>query len=89
MDAKVNVLVLLVDRGEDIFISIWNLHRSPNLWDDADKFIPDRWPLDGLNPNETNQNFWYVAQCYLILHELSGFHPFFTSSVTLLHHVYK
>ncbi|KAG6735619.1 hypothetical protein POTOM_061740 [Populus tomentosa] len=44
-------------RGEDIFISIWNLHRSPNLWDDADKFIPDRWPLDGLNPNETNQNF--------------------------------
>lgn len=43
--------------GEDIFISVWNLHRSPNLWDDADKFIPDRWALDGPNPNETNQNF--------------------------------
>lgn len=49
-----------IERGEDIFISIWNLHRSPNLWDDADKFIPDRWPLDGLNPNETNQNFCYL-----------------------------
>ncbi|XP_052302426.1 protein LUTEIN DEFICIENT 5, chloroplastic isoform X2 [Populus trichocarpa] len=49
-----------IERGEDIFISIWNLHRSPNLWDDADKFIPDRWPLDGPNPNETNQNFCYL-----------------------------
>lgn len=44
-------------RGEDIFISVWNLHRSPELWDDADKFNPERWPLDGPNPNETNQNF--------------------------------
>lgn len=44
-------------RGEDIFISVWNLHRSSHLWDDADKFNPERWPLDGPNPNETNQNF--------------------------------
>ncbi|KAJ0080522.1 hypothetical protein Patl1_24370 [Pistacia atlantica] len=47
-------------RGEDIFISLWNLHRSPHLWDDADKFNPERWPLDGPNPNETNQNFRYL-----------------------------
>nr|AYV88884.1 cytochrome P450 oxidase CYP97A54 [Polygala tenuifolia]BBE15482.1 cytochrome P450 [Polygala tenuifolia] len=49
-----------IKRGEDIFISLWNLHRSPELWDDADKFKPDRWPLDGPNPNETNQNFRYL-----------------------------
>lgn len=49
-----------IKRGEDIFISIWNLHRSPHLWEDADKFNPERWPLDGPNPNETNQNFNYV-----------------------------
>ncbi|XP_059628687.1 protein LUTEIN DEFICIENT 5, chloroplastic isoform X2 [Cornus florida] len=49
-----------IKRGEDIFISIWNLHRSPSLWDNSDKFIPDRWPLDGPNPNETNQNFSYL-----------------------------
>ncbi|GMY14074.1 protein LUTEIN DEFICIENT 5, chloroplastic [Fagus crenata] len=49
-----------IKRGEDIFISVWNLHRSPKLWDDADKFKPERWPLDGPNPNETNQNFRYL-----------------------------
>ncbi|MED6158499.1 hypothetical protein PIB30_033318 [Stylosanthes scabra] len=49
-----------IKRGEDIFISVWNLHRSPNQWDDADKFQPERWPVDGPNPNETNQNFKYL-----------------------------
>ncbi|MCH96344.1 cytochrome P450 monooxygenase CYP97A10, partial [Trifolium medium] len=46
--------------GEDIFISVWNLHRSPTLWDGPDKFDPERWSLDGPNPNETNQNFKYL-----------------------------
>ncbi|PRQ41582.1 putative cytochrome P450 [Rosa chinensis] len=49
-----------IKRNEDIFICVWNLHRSPTLWDDADKFNPERWPLDGPNPNETNQNFSYL-----------------------------
>ncbi|KAL6501211.1 hypothetical protein OROHE_025074 [Orobanche hederae] len=49
-----------IKRGEDIFISVWNLHHSPNHWEDADKFDPERWPLDGPNPNETNQNFSYL-----------------------------
>ncbi|XP_077226862.1 cytochrome P450, family 97, subfamily A, polypeptide 3 [Tasmannia lanceolata] len=49
-----------IKRGEDIFISIWNLHRSPDNWVDADTFNPERWPLDGPNPNETNQNFSYL-----------------------------
>ncbi|KAK7243292.1 hypothetical protein RIF29_38085 [Crotalaria pallida] len=49
-----------IKRGEDIFISVWNLHRSPKLWDAADKFEPERWALDGPNPNETNQNFRYL-----------------------------
>ncbi|XP_054803888.1 protein LUTEIN DEFICIENT 5, chloroplastic [Prosopis cineraria] len=49
-----------IKRSEDIFISVWNLHRSPELWEDADQFIPDRWALDGPNPNETNQNFKYL-----------------------------
>ncbi|CAL1361773.1 unnamed protein product [Linum trigynum] len=49
-----------IKSGEDIFISVWNLHRSPHHWEDADKFNPERWPLDGPNPNETNQNFSYL-----------------------------
>ncbi|KAI8556097.1 hypothetical protein RHMOL_Rhmol05G0225500 [Rhododendron molle] len=49
-----------IRRGEDIFISVWNLHRCPKHWEDADKFNPERWPLDGPNPNETNQNFSYL-----------------------------
>ncbi|KAK8520031.1 hypothetical protein V6N13_031500 [Hibiscus sabdariffa] len=49
-----------IKRDEDIFISVWNLHRSPSLWQDAEKFNPERWPLDGPNPNETNQNFCYL-----------------------------
>ncbi|XP_015875605.2 protein LUTEIN DEFICIENT 5, chloroplastic [Ziziphus jujuba] len=49
-----------IKRGEDIFISLWNLHRSPKHWENADKFEPERWPLDGPNPNEVNQNFSYL-----------------------------
>jgi len=30
-------------RGTDIFISTWNLHRSPELWENAEKFDPTRW----------------------------------------------
>ncbi|GMH34195.1 hypothetical protein BSKO_02029 [Bryopsis sp. KO-2023] len=32
-----------VGEGADIFISTWNLHRSPHLWKDADKFRPQRF----------------------------------------------
>ncbi|KAI3859466.1 hypothetical protein MKW92_002959 [Papaver armeniacum] len=49
-----------ITRGEDIFISVWNLHHCPNHWIDAEKFNPERWPLDGPNPNESNQNFSYL-----------------------------
>lgn len=49
-----------IKRGEDIFISVWNLHHCPNHWADAEKFDPERWPLDGPNPNEVNQNFSYL-----------------------------
>nr|AIX87503.1 P450 carotenoid beta-ring hydroxylase [Lycium barbarum] len=48
-----------IKRGEDFFISVWNLHRCPNHWEEADRFNPERWPLDGPNPNETNQNYSY------------------------------
>lgn len=30
-------------RGMDLFLSIYNLHRSPLYWDNPDTFDPDRW----------------------------------------------
>jgi len=30
-------------RGTDIFISTWNLHRSPELWENPETFDPTRW----------------------------------------------
>ncbi|XP_078441726.1 cytochrome P450, family 97, subfamily A, polypeptide 3 [Wolffia australiana] len=49
-----------IKSGEDIFISVWNLHRSPHKWANADSFNPERWPLDGPTPNETNQAFSFL-----------------------------
>jgi len=51
-------------RGTDIFISTWNLHRSPELWENAEKFDPTRWERpfknmsvkgwEGYNPEKIN-----------------------------------
>jgi hypothetical protein len=32
-----------IGKGADLFISTWNLHRSPHLWKDPDSFNPDRF----------------------------------------------
>lgn len=37
-------------RGTDIFISTWNLHRSPELWENPEKFDPTRWERSFRNP---------------------------------------
>lgn len=39
-DLKNGVKIL---RGTDIFISTWNLHRSPELWENPEKYDPTRW----------------------------------------------
>ncbi|PSC75082.1 cytochrome P450 superfamily [Micractinium conductrix] len=49
-----------VPAGSDIFISTWNLHRSPELWDEPDHFNPDRFPVDGPTPNEQTHDFKYL-----------------------------
>lgn len=36
-------------RGTDIFISTWNLHRSPELWENPEKYDPTRWEREFSN----------------------------------------
>mmetsp|Transcript_13492 Transcript_13492/g.21035 ORF Transcript_13492/g.21035 Transcript_13492/m.21035 type:complete len:744 (-) Transcript_13492:861-3092(-) len=38
-------------RGTDMFISTWNLHRSDELWENAEKFDPTRWERSFSNPS--------------------------------------
>ncbi|KAL6779702.1 CYP97A5 [Auxenochlorella protothecoides x Auxenochlorella symbiontica] len=47
-------------KGSDIFISVWNLHRSPAHWDRPEAFDPDRFDLAGPTPNEITTGFAYL-----------------------------
>jgi cytochrome P450 len=40
-----------VIRGTDMFISTWNLHRSPELWENPETYDPTRWDRPFTNPN--------------------------------------
>uniref|UniRef100_A0A7S3YZM3 Cytochrome P450 n=1 Tax=Lotharella globosa TaxID=91324 RepID=A0A7S3YZM3_9EUKA len=52
-----------VPKGQDVMISIYNIHHSTSVWKDPDSFVPERWstytaPRD--NPNERNTNYHYI-----------------------------
>ncbi|GLC58319.1 hypothetical protein PLESTB_001346100 [Pleodorina starrii] len=40
-----------IGKGADLFISVWNLHRSPYLWKDPDTFRPERFFESFSNPD--------------------------------------
>lgn len=52
-----------VPKGQDMIISVYNIHHSESFWPNPDDFEPERWsayntPRD--NPNEKNTNFRYI-----------------------------
>jgi len=51
-----------VEPGQDVMISVYNIHRSPAVWGaDADAFVPERFgPLDGPTPNEQNTDYRFI-----------------------------
>ncbi|KAL9318952.1 hypothetical protein ACSQ67_015469 [Phaseolus vulgaris] len=49
-----------VNAGQDIMISVYNIHRSSEVWDRAEEFMPERFDLDGPVPNETNTDFRFA-----------------------------
>ena len=46
-----------VPRGQDVMVSVYNIHRSPEVWDDPDEFRPERFPVDQPPPTELNTEF--------------------------------
>ncbi|PSC76848.1 carotene epsilon-chloroplastic [Micractinium conductrix] len=49
-----------VPAGQDVMISVYNIHRSPAVWDRPDEFLPERFPMDGPTPNEQNTDYKYI-----------------------------
>ncbi|XP_077226129.1 cytochrome P450 superfamily protein isoform X2 [Tasmannia lanceolata] len=49
-----------VKAGQDIMICIYNIHRSSQVWERAEEFVPERFDLEGPVPNETNTDFRFI-----------------------------
>ncbi|KAF3520871.1 hypothetical protein DY000_02061231 [Brassica cretica] len=49
-----------VNTGQDIMISVYNVHRSSAVWEKAEEFLPERFELEGPIPNETNTDFKFI-----------------------------
>ena len=60
LDGSLQAEGVRVIKGTDFFLSVWNLHRSPLLWERPDEFDPTRWRrptpqalVDTFNAGET------------------------------------
>jgi len=49
-----------VSVGQDVMISVYNIHHSPAVWEQPEEFLPERFPLDGPVPNEQNTDYKYI-----------------------------
>ncbi|CAI9097896.1 OLC1v1034415C4 [Oldenlandia corymbosa var. corymbosa] len=49
-----------VNAGQDIMISVYNIHHSPQVWESAEDFVPERFDLEGPVPNESNTDFRFI-----------------------------
>lgn len=49
-----------VPAGQDVMISVYNIHHSPDVWENPDEFMPERFSLDDPIPNEQNTDFKYI-----------------------------
>ncbi|XP_031285160.1 carotene epsilon-monooxygenase, chloroplastic isoform X1 [Pistacia vera] len=49
-----------VNAGQDIMISVYNIHHSSQVWERAEEFLPERFDLEGPMPNETNTDFRFI-----------------------------
>lgn len=49
-----------VNGGQDIMISVYNIHHSSQVWERAEEFVPERFDVEGPVPNETNTDFRFI-----------------------------
>ncbi|GLT71790.1 hypothetical protein SLA2020_437850 [Shorea laevis] len=49
-----------VNAGQDIMISVYNIHRSSQVWERAEEFLPERFDVEGPVPNESNTDFRFI-----------------------------
>ena len=56
-----------VPRGQDVMISVYNIHHSPAVWDEAEAFQHERFSLDSRTPNEQNTDYRSVMQASVLL----------------------
>ena len=47
--------------GQDVMISVYNIHHSPAVWDDPEAFKPERFPLDEPVPTEANTDYRHAS----------------------------
>ena len=57
--------------GQDVMISVYNIHHSPAVWDDPEAFKPERFPLDEPVPTEANTDYRHAALDFLFLTTLA------------------
>jgi carotene epsilon-monooxygenase len=49
-----------VPAGQDVMISVYNIHHSPDVWDNPEEFMPERFDLDAPIPTEQNTDYRYI-----------------------------
>ncbi|XP_050252566.1 cytochrome P450 CYP82D47-like isoform X2 [Quercus robur] len=49
-----------VPKGTRVFVNVWKLHRDPRIWDDPDKFFPERFLTKHANIDASGQHFEFV-----------------------------
>nr|AMJ39486.1 cytochrome P450-type monooxygenase 97C1 [Bixa orellana] len=49
-----------INAGQDIMISVYNIHHSSQVWERAEEFVPERFDLQGPIPNESNTDFRFI-----------------------------
>eukprot|EP00271_Cylindrocystis_brebissonii_P002679 TRINITY_DN13443_c0_g1_i1.p1 TRINITY_DN13443_c0_g1~~TRINITY_DN13443_c0_g1_i1.p1 ORF type:complete len:670 (+),score=94.55 TRINITY_DN13443_c0_g1_i1:93-2012(+) len=49
-----------LEAGQDVMISVYNIHHSPQVWERAEEFDPERFGLEGPIPTEVTTDYRYI-----------------------------